>query len=151
MRVLVVCHGNINRSPVAAAIIRRETGWDTLGGAQWETRSVGLGDYPSRRATRRAREFAESRGINLSDHRSAVIAEEDAQWADLILYMDGGNRRRLLRMGADEGKMRCLASFAGETRIPDPQFDKRRAVEYFELLERSSLCFVAAMGHDSQS
>ncbi len=140
MRVLVVCHGNINRSPVAAAIMRRVTAW--------EVRSAALGGRHPRRATRRAREYATQIGLDLGDHRSVLVTCEDIEWSDIVVYMDRGNLRRLQRLGVSLTKMECLATVLGEKRIPDPHFmNDAGAALSFKLLEMAALQF--CVSHDA--
>lgn len=121
--MLVVCHGNVCRSPLAAAVLRRYL-------PEYKVRSRALKHYPAteRRtlppAMRKVRDYAVSVGLELAGHRAAQITEQDAAWADVILYMDGPNREWLEEfLRPDErAKMICLATFVGETRIPDPAF-----------------------------
>lgn len=112
--VLVLCHGNICRSPLAAAVIRR------YGLA---VRDRGLSDKQGRRAAKKVRDYAAKRGYDLSNHRSQTVSVNDIHWAHVILYMDGGNRTRLA--GTALQKAVCLAEYVGELRIPDPNYIPR--------------------------
>lgn len=79
--VLAVCHGNICRSPVAAALLVR-----VLGPAV-RVQSAGFigADRP---APVEARVAAARRGVDLSAHRSRPITADLVRDADLILVMD---------------------------------------------------------------
>lgn len=117
MRLLFICHGNRFRSPYAAGVsqILRPT---------FEIRSAGvkdpIGSYPAAKPTREA---AERRGFSLANHRAQLVTRAMIDWADMVLYMDGGNLRRLLARFPDaRERFFCLASFVDQTRIPDPCF-----------------------------
>lgn len=73
------------------------------------------------------REYAAGLGYNLSGHRAMTVTSADLKWADVILYMDRGNRERASKVFtmADHAKAKCLGTYAGVSRIPDPAFVKR--------------------------
>lgn len=86
-------------------------------------RSVG------QKAARKVRIFADSQGLDLSAHRSDHIQREDVEWATHIIYMDGGNWKRLVAFMESED---CrdntrqdyvpLGEAIGLSRIADPNF-----------------------------
>jgi protein-tyrosine phosphatase len=85
LRVLLVCTGNICRSPIAHGLLA-ERSRRLLGGGI-EVRSVGTwarGGFP---ATPEAVIAAGDLGVDLSAHRSSRFAAELADWADLIVTM----------------------------------------------------------------
>ena len=87
-RLLVMCNGNIFRSPFAAAALRR------VAGPRVQVESAGfLG--PGRRAPPDALAAAAGRGVDLSAHRSQLITAPLVQWADLIVVMDAVQRQTL--------------------------------------------------------
>lgn len=134
-RVLVLCHGNINRSPLCHAVL-------ALHGIP--VRSAGFVN-PGRRASKKMRDAAAALGIDLSEHRSQVITPEMYEWAELVVYMDGGNRDRLQEFAFPLPLAResvCLARFA-ETptaRIPDPAFIKRDTPEFTAVVQLIKSC-----------
>lgn len=86
-RVLVVCYGNIYRSPFVAA--RLQAG----GGTRLEVRSAGFHAREGRASEPGFIELARGLGVDLSTHRSRLIRADDLHWADLVLIMDGHNYR----------------------------------------------------------
>jgi protein-tyrosine phosphatase len=79
--ILVICTGNINRSPFAAALLRRELS------DNWEVSSAGLtadGLEPPDRMV----EAALAHDVDLRDHRSRLLSSADIDTADLVLCMD---------------------------------------------------------------
>lgn len=123
MRVLVVCHGNKWRSPLAAELLRRRH-------PDWEVRGAGVGPTAAHGwpAARPVRLFTGG----LDNHRSRLVTPEDLAWADRIICMDNGNLRRLRALGVDEAKVTCWG-------VRDPAFTRvgsseQRAV--FEMIQR---------------
>jgi protein-tyrosine-phosphatase len=83
--VLVVCHGNICRSPYAAALLRRRL--PPLLGSDVRVTSAGFVG-PGRPSPDVAVEVAAVRGVDLSGHRSQLLAPPEVSAADLIVVMD---------------------------------------------------------------
>ena len=116
-RILVVCHGNLCRSPAAELFLKRR-----LSSRRFEVSSGGLSHQENLPAppdfVREARAF----GLDLSGHRSRTVSPLLAEWADLILVMDRSNRNLLLDFG--EGALRKSAWLgawdSGPLEISDP-------------------------------
>lgn len=131
MRLLFVCLGNICRSPTAEGVMRSlvaEAGLDEVvevdsaGTAGWHE-----GDPADRRSVLEARR----RGVELAGLRGRQVRRADFDAFDLLLAMDGENRRDLLHVAPhDEGRsrVRLLREFdpaavaAGELDVPDPYY-----------------------------
>ncbi|MBB3179455.1 low molecular weight protein-tyrosine-phosphatase [Variovorax sp. Sphag1AA] len=86
--VLVVCLGNICRSPMAAGLFSA-----ALPRAQ--VTSAGLEALVGRPADPMARELMDERGISIAKHQARQLDVEMCQRADLILVMDRGQRREV--------------------------------------------------------
>jgi protein-tyrosine phosphatase len=126
--VLVVCKGNICRSPFAEAVLSSEVRASQIASVHvWSrgTENYHVGKGADRLATRVAHEF----GVDLSTHvakqLAAIDAQSDAQRADLILLLDSENRARLLQLFPNEGTsrtIRLLGEFLDPPvpDIPDP-------------------------------
>ncbi len=113
-RVLVVCHGNIYRSPLVATRLR-----ELLGSGRVITQGGfhAKGDRPSPAPHV---VMSATFGVDLRAHRSRVLESGDYA-ADLIVLMDRRNWVNLKRAGADERKFVWLGALAeGEVEIPDP-------------------------------
>lgn len=127
MRILVVCLGNICRSPTAEAALKeafREAGLaERVQVASAGTGDWHLGEPPDERMTRAAAEL----GLTL-DSRSCLITREDFHEADLILVMDRQNLRDVLALAPDEAakaKVRLYRDFdpePGDGEVPDPYY-----------------------------
>ena len=94
-RVLVVCAGNICRSPTAEAVIRL-LGSDHPS-ADLEVRSRGTHNWNGgKRAHPAMTRIAAERGYDLSKHTAAQVTGEDLAWADDVLVMDDENYQHLV-------------------------------------------------------
>jgi protein-tyrosine phosphatase len=94
LRVLVVCTGNICRSPMAQGFLT-ERSQRLLGGAV-AVRSAGTWARPGHPATEEAVLVARERGVELAEHRSTPFGTDLAGWADLILTMTAEQREEVL-------------------------------------------------------
>lgn len=125
--LLVVCTGNICRSPVGAALLAQALPGHRIA-------SAGLGALVGHPADATAAWLAEADGLDLSAHRARQIDAEMVRQADLILVMSEGQRLALAeRFPFVTGKTmrfgRWLPSDAGTgADIPDPY---RRNEEVF--------------------
>ncbi len=91
--VLFVCHGNILRSPMAAALLKQAL--DACGRTM-EVCSAGLHANPFHQADPRGVTVAADFGIALSSHRAEPLTREMAHRADVIFVMDQFNEAELL-------------------------------------------------------
>lgn len=118
-RVLVLCHGNICRSPFAGARLAQELA--PLGIAVQSAGFVGF----NRPAPSDALAPAQRLGVDLSAHRSRLLTAEVARNATLIVVMEQSQRRlvceRFGRSARDVVLLGDLDPEAVETRsIRDP-------------------------------
>lgn len=114
-RVLVVCYGNIYRSPLFGEILRAEAG-DVL-----EVRSAGFHPKTGRTSPPPYVEMCARHGIALAAHRSAAVTPDDLRWADTIVFMDRHNWSALDGQGADPAKLVWAGALSeGTVEIADP-------------------------------
>ena len=91
--VMFVCHGNIIRSPLAAAAFARET---SSRGRSVQVTSAGLGARPGDPADPRAIDSAEERGLRLESHRARTLDTAQVDGGGVIFVMDHLNLGRIL-------------------------------------------------------
>jgi protein-tyrosine phosphatase len=114
-RVLVLCHGNLCRSPFAAAWLAADP--------SLEVRSAGVGAADGHLADPTAARVATRFGIDLSAHRTRRVRDEDVDWAQLLIGMEGRHAAALCReFPAASSRVRLLGDFLPEPphRILDP-------------------------------
>ena len=150
IRVLMVCLGNICRSPTAEAMLRlkaHEAGLDD----RIEVDSAGTADYhvdspPDRRAIA----HGERRGLEMRSLRGRQVAREDFDRFDHILAMDDDNLDDLKRMRppGSRAKVALLMSYApqaGSREVPDPYYGSADGFErVLDLVDAASEGFIAA-------
>ena len=120
--VLVVCIGNICRSPMGEALIAAAL-------PQLEVASAGVGALVGQPADPIARQLMAERGLDIEAHRARQLTNLMCQQADLILVMD--EEQRLLinqRHPLTRGKLFRLGEVA-RVDIPDPYRLGRPAFE----------------------
>lgn len=118
-RVLIVCYGNIIRSPFAAGLISRAL----HGRTAVSISSAGLGAVPGRSAHPTAVLAAASHGVDLGEHVAARVTPEAIASADVIFLMEVPQlmvmRRRFPEARAKTFLLTSLASDA-PLEISDP-------------------------------
>jgi protein-tyrosine phosphatase len=149
-RVLMVCLGNICRSPTAEAVLRKkvhEAGLDD----RIEVDSAGTADYhvdspPDRRAVA----HGERRGLKMKHLRGRQVSRDDFDRFDFILAMDDDNLANLQRMcpAGSRAKLALLMSYApdaGSREVPDPYYGGTEGFEtVLDLVESAADCFIAS-------
>jgi protein-tyrosine phosphatase len=134
MNILMLCLGNICRSPMAEGILRHkaeQNSWpihiDSAGTGDWH-----VGENPDTRAIR----FMASKNIDISRLVARQIAEEDFYAFDWILAMDTENFKEAKKMMPPGAKARLELALnlphPGSNRsVPDPYFG---GMDGFELV-----------------
>ncbi|KAG8150029.1 low molecular weight protein-tyrosine-phosphatase [Burkholderia catarinensis] len=143
--LLVVCVGNVCRSPMAEALLRAR-----LPGV--DVQSAGIGALDGHPADPHAVALMRDRGLDLAAHRARRLPPALGARADLILTMDRDQQRWLVRRDpALCGRVYRLGEFcpapggagAGFD-VPDPYLGPRTAFEHsLALIERGVDCWCA--------
>lgn len=147
LRVMALCLGNICRSPVAEALLRREL---AAAGVEATVVSAGTGDWHvGRPADPRSQTVAAAHGLELGG-RARQLGPADFSGQDVILAMDANNAedaRRLAPPGA-QARILLMRDFDPQGRgedVPDPYYGGARGFEdLYEMLERSARAFAQA-------
>lgn len=126
-RVLMICMGNICRSPTAEAVLRSKLAAAGLTD-RVEVDSAGTHDYHvGAPPDFRAQEHAARRGYDMSPLRARTVAAKDFERFDLLLAMDDDNLAALRRRCPPEQrhKLEPLMRYApgsGSDVVPDPYY-----------------------------
>ena len=137
--VLVVCDGNICRSPTVAAMLREQRPDKAVS-------SAGLVGLEGHGMDATALEVAESHGMQGGDqHRARKLTGELCRLADLILVMEGRQRERIIqRFPEASGKTMLLTHWTGGRDIPDPFRQSREVHERIHPMIRDAVAAWAA-------
>ena len=88
--ILVVCTGNICRSPTGEYLLKKELG------PGFDVMSAGLGALVDHPAHELSQKIALQHGVDMSAHRARQINLDILKWADLVLVMENGHKMELL-------------------------------------------------------
>lgn len=142
MKILMVCLGNICRSPMAEGILRDKISKLSL---DIEVDSAGTAAYHVGEAPdSRMIETAMSKGINISDLRARQFCVNDFDIFDKIYAMDASNlsnMQKLARNKSDLDKLdlllNCKDSFLNKS-VPDPYYGGEDGFfNVYDILEES--------------
>jgi protein-tyrosine phosphatase len=127
MKILMVCLGNICRSPMAHGIMEDRIRKYQL---PWEVDSAGTsgwhnGENPDSRAV----SFCLSKNVDISHYISRKFVPEDLENFDIILAMDSSNYQDIIKHCRDESQAKKVQlimnyTFPGKNiAVPDPYYD----------------------------
>ena len=148
MKLLMVCLGNICRSPLAEGILRRRV---AAAGLDWTVDSAGTGSYhvgaaPDSRSVAVARKY----GLDISHQRARQLVAADLERYDLVLAMDAQNYQDIRRLAQTEDqrqKVELILNYLepGRNRgVPDPYWDDDGFEGVYRMLDRACERLVAA-------
>jgi len=141
MKILMVCLGNICRSPLAEGILSKHLKSlhlphqiDSAG-----TINFHAGSPPDPRSI----QVAADNGIDISKLSARQVSKNDFEKFDFIFAMDRNNYKDLVSISTREQQKRIhlFLEFAGigKQDVPDPYYgDKKHFEEVFELLDKAS-------------
>jgi protein-tyrosine phosphatase len=139
LRILLVCTGNICRSPMALGFLADRSG-RLLDGALI-VRSAGTWARPGSPPTPEAEATAAERGIDISDHRSTPVSPDLIGWADLVITMTAEHRDEVLDMTPDAADrtftLKELVALLGA--LPPPDVERSRDALLARVDEASAL------------
>ncbi|XP_043472484.1 low molecular weight phosphotyrosine protein phosphatase 1-like [Leptopilina heterotoma] len=145
--VLMICLGNICRSPIAEAVFDDYIKKNNLE-EQWEVKSAALiGYHTGKSPDKRAMTTLKEKGITTYSHAARPIKKDDFVNFDWIFGMDEENMEELERMKPKnaKAKLELLGKYdpEGEIIIRDPYYDSGREgfVKAFEQCTRNVEAF----------
>lgn len=149
-RILMVCLGNICRSPTAEGVLRQLAHKRGLAD-RFDVASAGTSGHwhEGEQADPRTRQHAIQRGYDLQKHRARGLRTDDFVSYDYLLAMDHDNLAEMKRKcpTAHAHKLHMLMDFARDTGddnyVPDPYYDGSEAFELvLDLCERGCSGFI---------
>lgn len=123
--ILVVCAGNICRSPTAEYVLKSK-----LANKNITVSSAGLTALEGKSADSIAKQVAEPYGINMDNHQGRQLNSQLIAQNSVILVMENRHLTDLFsRYPEARGKTFLLGKWIGDKEIPDPY---RKSIEAFE-------------------
>lgn len=140
MKILMVCLGNICRSPIAQGILESKI---ARLGLPWQVDSAGTsgwhdGEGPDLRAV----ELCKTRGLDISRQVSRKLTAKDLDHYDLILAMDSSNYQEITAIchtQTQHNKVRLILNYLYPHKnmaVPDPYYNGRFG-EVYDLLDEA--------------
>ncbi|AQW99382.1 low molecular weight phosphotyrosine protein phosphatase [Elizabethkingia anophelis] len=139
MKILMVCLGNICRSPLAEGILKSKLPdhyiVDSAG-----TIAMHEGEHPDKRSVK----VAALHNIDISKQRSRPIQPKDLEYFDRIYCMDRNNLKDVSAMAKNEGQRQKISLILdvlhdnNNTEVPDPYWGNQQDFEdVFQLLNKA--------------
>lgn len=136
-KILVVCVGNICRSPTGEGILKKLLPNKTVDSAGIAALKSGLVGKP---ADHTALQVAEDNGVDIGNHEAKQLTSELCAQYDLILVMEKGHKEALTNIAPEaRGKTMLFGQWMGQKDIPDPYRQSREAFEHaYKLIDESA-------------
>lgn len=134
MRILMVCLGNICRSPLAHGILEHMVKAE---GLDWEIDSAGTGDWHVGQAPdKRSVQIAKDNGVDISMQRAQFFTPALFDAFDHILVMDHQNYKDVIAQAPQEKDKEKVTLFLPNDMVPDPYYDSNMFKPVFELIKQ---------------
>ncbi|HET9486611.1 MAG TPA: low molecular weight protein-tyrosine-phosphatase [Chryseosolibacter sp.] len=149
VKVLFVCLGNICRSPLGAALLKKKVKSHGLD-HQVEVDSCGTSNYHiGDNADPRTIANARKNGVPI-EHCARQLSARDLDDFDFIFAMDQTNYSNIVKLSNNNDvrhKVKLMREFdpeSGGGEVPDPYHgDERNFQEVFDILDRATSNFIA--------
>lgn len=139
--ILVVCTGNICRSPIGERFLRQALPDKRID-------SAGTGALIDHAADASASKVAAMNGISLDGHKAQQFTSSLARKYDLILVMEKSHIEQIGRIAPEaRGKTLLFGQWLGHREIPDPYRKSEEAFSLvYQLIEQAGLLWVEKLG-----
>jgi len=146
MNILMVCLGNICRSPLAEGILRKIIEEKNL---DWKVDSAGTGDWHiGHSPDHRSVSIASKNGLDISALKGRQFSHSDFSAFDYILVMDSENYSNVVKLAQTEtekSKVELLLNYVEQGKnesVPDPYWDDTQFSPLYDLLTNACEHFV---------
>lgn len=131
--ILVVCTGNICRSPIGERYLRKKL-------PNKKIDSAGTGALIGNEADQSAIYIAEQNGLSLADHKAKQFTASLGHQYDLILVMEKIHIEQICRIAPEvRGKTMLLGHWNNQKEIPDPYRKSQEAFSsVYQLIVQAS-------------
>lgn len=134
MKILMVCLGNICRSPLAHGVMENMAKEQ---GLNWEIDSAGtggwhVGEQPDTRSIAVAKKY----GLDISNQVCRKFTTRDFEIFDQILVMDFNNLEDVRSLAKSDSHYQKVSLFMKEGIVPDPYYNDDQFDEVYQMIER---------------
>jgi len=151
MKILMVCLGNICRSPLAEGILQQKA---AAAGLDWQVDSAGTNGYHTGEAPHPlSQKVARLNGLDISQQRARRFTAADLTNYDRVYALAGDvadEIRRISGRGADLGKVQLLMNelYPGQDEdVPDPYYGAEPGYhEVYEMIDKAADAIVKKYG-----
>ena len=142
--ILVVCVGNICRSPTAQALLQNK-----LANTKIRVTSAGIGALVGKPVDATAAEVMHAAGYAVPDHTARQLTPDMLREADLILVMENRHLQSIHAMAPQaRGKAMLLGKWLDNTEVPDPYRQQRPAFEHvFRVMAQATDAWLPYLEH----
>ncbi|KJZ13727.1 hypothetical protein TW85_10990 [Marinomonas sp. S3726] len=139
--ILVVCVGNICRSPTGEYLLKSLLPNKNIS-------SAGISALVGKGADKLAIDVANANGVDLSKHKAQQLTKELCKKFDLILVMEPGHLSAVTEISPESrGKVILLSKWEDFATIPDPYRQSKEAFEHaYSLIYSSCVSWVEKLG-----
>lgn len=139
-KILMVCLGNICRSPLAEGILKSKIDThtvfvDSAGTGHWH-----VGQLPDPRSI----EIAKNHGIDLTNQRGRQFTQKDFEDFDFIFVMDASNKENVLQLAKNTSEAKKVQLILDEifpfenVDVPDPYYGGDQGFEsVYQMLDQA--------------
>lgn len=139
MKILMVCLGNICRSPLAEGILKNKIEEQ---GLSWEVDSAGTGSWHiDEQPDPRSQHVAGQHGLDISDQRGRQFSTYDYELFDQIYVMDASNYNDVMKLANSEAEKEKVKMILNELNpgsnqsVPDPYWDDDGFEKVYQMLD----------------
>ena len=143
-KILMVCLGNICRSPLAQGILETKVDANEVFVDSAGTGAYHIGKLPDSRSI----SVAKKHGIDITNQRARQFQVEDFDEFDVIFVMDQSNYQNIIRLARtveDKGKVKMILNEISpeDNSVPDPYYGGDRGFDnVFKMLDEA--CSIVA-------
>ncbi|EIV3802294.1 protein tyrosine phosphatase [Klebsiella aerogenes] len=139
--ILVICTGNICRSPIGERLLRRAL-------PEKRIDSAGVGALVNHEADASAIRVAEKHGVSLAGHKGTQFTSALGRQYDLLLVMEVSHLEQVSRIAPEvRGKTMLFGHWLNGKEIPDPYRKSDEAFNsVYQLIELASQSWAAKLG-----
>ena len=140
-KILVVCVGNICRSPSGEYLFKKLLPNKTIA-------SAGVGALVGKAADKMATEVALENNLSLTGHEAQQLTSDLCREYDLILVMEQGHIDAVTNIAPEaRGKTMLLSQWTDKQAIPDPYRQSKEAFTHaYQLIDQACQAWAKKLG-----